>query len=84
MARVNVDNSLYDRMGDQWYVARDHPVALLRAESRWRNPWVTRTLREYARQRGVVPRVLDIGTGGGLLANALAAEGFAVVGVDQP
>jgi 2-polyprenyl-6-hydroxyphenyl methylase/3-demethylubiquinone-9 3-methyltransferase len=83
MAEVKIDNALYDRLGEDWYEARDNPVALLRAESRWRNPWVIDRLRRLRAELGEGPRVLDIATGGGFLANALAQEGFEVVGVDQ-
>jgi 2-polyprenyl-6-hydroxyphenyl methylase/3-demethylubiquinone-9 3-methyltransferase len=82
MAELKIDNALYDRLGEDWYEARDNPVALLRAESRWRNPWVVERLRRLQHQRGDPPRVLDVATGGGFLANTLAREGFSVVGVD--
>jgi len=83
MAEVKIDNALYDRLGEDWYQARDNPVALLRAESRWRNPWVIDRLRHLQGELGHSPRVLDVATGAGFLANALAKEGFDVVGIDQ-
>lgn len=82
MAELKIDNELYERLGEDWYEARDNPVALLRAESRWRNPWVIEWLRKLQFERSHPPRVLDIATGGGFLANALAREGFGVVGID--
>src|SRR5690606_2421000 len=42
-----VNNALYDTLGERWYTAQDDPVALLRAESRLRNPWVIQTLRTH-------------------------------------
>jgi 2-polyprenyl-6-hydroxyphenyl methylase/3-demethylubiquinone-9 3-methyltransferase len=74
-----VNNAIYDTLGDRWYAADDDPVALLRAESRLRNPWVA---EHVARSIGPAARVLDIGCGGGFLANALAREGHVVTGVD--
>jgi len=79
VAPLQVDNQLYDKLGERWYSANDDPVALLRAESRLRNPWVSSCLRE---RQGSQSRLLDIGCGAGFLSNALAREGFEVVGLD--
>jgi 2-polyprenyl-6-hydroxyphenyl methylase/3-demethylubiquinone-9 3-methyltransferase len=35
-----VNNAIHHQLGDRWYIAQDDPVALLRAESRARNPWI--------------------------------------------
>lgn len=74
-----VNNDLYDTLGERWYSADDDPVALLRAESRLRNPWVGARLREKCGERA---RVLDVGCGAGFLSNHLAREGFTVTGID--
>jgi 2-polyprenyl-6-hydroxyphenyl methylase / 3-demethylubiquinone-9 3-methyltransferase len=71
----SVDNSIYSRLGDRWYRASDDPVALLRAESRLRNPWILERLEPSS-------KVLDIGCGGGFLSNELAAHGHEVTGLD--
>ena len=76
---VQVNNHIYDELGERWYQASDDPVALLRAESRLRNPWlVDRLLRAH----GPHARVLDIGCGAGFLSNHLAYAGFDVTGLD--
>jgi 2-polyprenyl-6-hydroxyphenyl methylase / 3-demethylubiquinone-9 3-methyltransferase len=75
-----VNNDIYDQLGERWYTAHDDPVALLRAESRVRNPWVAGGIRQ-AFPSGEV-KVLDIGCGGGFLSNYLAEAGFAVTGLD--
>ena len=76
---IPINNQLYDQLGERWYGADDDPVALLRAESRLRNPWVSSHLSE---RHGRTARLLDIGCGAGFLSNALAREGFEVVGLD--
>jgi 2-polyprenyl-6-hydroxyphenyl methylase/3-demethylubiquinone-9 3-methyltransferase len=52
---------------------------LLRAESRSRNPWIAARIAE---RLGPRVRALDVGCGAGFLANALAAEGHEVTGLD--
>jgi 2-polyprenyl-6-hydroxyphenyl methylase/3-demethylubiquinone-9 3-methyltransferase len=74
-----VNNAIYEELGERWYKADDDPVALLRAESRLRNPWLASQLRQRC---GDGARVLDVGCGAGFLANHLAREGFDVSGVD--
>ncbi len=74
-----VNNVIYDELGDRWYDARDDPVALLRAESRLRNPWL---VERISRLHGTAARVLDVGCGAGFLSNYLAGAGFEVTGLD--
>jgi 2-polyprenyl-6-hydroxyphenyl methylase / 3-demethylubiquinone-9 3-methyltransferase len=76
---IPVNNALYDELGERWYAADDDPVALLRAESRLRNPWVVETIRQHS---GAGAQVLDVGCGAGFLSNHLAREGFVVTGLD--
>jgi 2-polyprenyl-6-hydroxyphenyl methylase/3-demethylubiquinone-9 3-methyltransferase len=77
-ARIN--NAWYADLGERWYAAQDTPIALLRAESRHRNPWIA---DEIARAFDAAPcRVLDLGCGGGFLSNFLAERGHRVTGVD--
>jgi 2-polyprenyl-6-hydroxyphenyl methylase/3-demethylubiquinone-9 3-methyltransferase len=79
--RAAVNNDIYATLGERWYEAHDDPVALLRAESRLRNPWVEDRIAAHL---GPGPRaVLDIGCGGGFLANHLAARGHRVTAIDE-
>lgn len=80
----SIDNTIYQDLGARWYEAEDDPVALLRAESKWRNPWVAKIIEEhFATKRIDEISVLDIACGGGFLSNYLAKSGLNVFGVDQ-
>jgi 2-polyprenyl-6-hydroxyphenyl methylase / 3-demethylubiquinone-9 3-methyltransferase len=79
-AAPRVNNRWYADLGAKWYAAQDTPIALLRAESRHRNPWIA---EELGRAFGGAPcRVLDLGCGAGFLSNYLAARGHQVTGID--
>ncbi|TAL35752.1 MAG: 3-demethylubiquinone-9 3-O-methyltransferase [Spirochaetes bacterium] len=80
MKSDKVNNDFYDSYGDRWYTAHDDPVALLRAEGRIKNAWITETIRGKFGEEKIT--VLDVACGGGFLANRLAAEGHTVTGVD--
>jgi 2-polyprenyl-6-hydroxyphenyl methylase/3-demethylubiquinone-9 3-methyltransferase len=75
-----VNNDLYEQLGDRWYSAEDDPVALLRAESRARNPWVIEEIRRAFPSK--VPKILDLGCGAGFLTNEAVRAGFSAVGLD--
>ena len=75
-----VNNGVYQTLGERWYRAEDDPIALLRAESRLRNPWIA---TELSRAFGTRPAtVLDVGCGGGFLSNYLSHAGHRVTGLD--
>jgi 2-polyprenyl-6-hydroxyphenyl methylase/3-demethylubiquinone-9 3-methyltransferase len=70
-----VNNHFYDELGELWLSANDHPVALLRAENRLRNPWILSQLQTPC-------KVLDMGCGAGFLTHDLAMQGHHVTGID--
>jgi 2-polyprenyl-6-hydroxyphenyl methylase/3-demethylubiquinone-9 3-methyltransferase len=70
-----VDNTIYDAYGDQWYTAVDDPIALLRAENKVKSPWVLSRIKDSS-------VILDVGCGAGFLTNELALAGHKVTGVD--
>jgi 2-polyprenyl-6-hydroxyphenyl methylase/3-demethylubiquinone-9 3-methyltransferase len=83
-ASVSLDNDVYDRLGDSWW-DEDNPLSLLHGS-------MTAGRLEYF--RGVLdrlgrlpagderPTAIDIGSGGGFLAEEFARLGFAVTGVE--
>lgn len=75
-----VNNEIYSALGARWYDADDDPVALLRAESRHRNPWVAAKIASSFGDTAA--RVLDVGCGAGFLTNELARRGHQVTGLD--
>ncbi|UPT75115.1 MAG: bifunctional 2-polyprenyl-6-hydroxyphenol methylase/3-demethylubiquinol 3-O-methyltransferase UbiG [Elusimicrobiota bacterium] len=77
---AGVDNEFYDELGERWHEGDGHAIALLRAETPTRLAYI----REALRTEGIGPgaSVLDVGCGGGLISNPLAAAGFRVKGVD--
>lgn len=72
---MSINNDFYETLGEKWYTATDHPIALLRAENAIRVPWIIREI-------GCGKTVLDIGCGAGILTNALALAGHQVHGID--
>lgn len=77
---IEVNNDIYHQLGERWYTAQDNPVALLRAESRMRNPWIAGELAQAFAGQPI--KVLDVGCGAGFLANHLALAGHEVCGLD--
>lgn len=81
MAAAEIDNTIYESYGDRWYTAYDDPVAILRAETRVKIPWILGKLDAHFGHRDL--KVLDVGCGGGFVSNALSREGVTqVTGVD--
>jgi 2-polyprenyl-6-hydroxyphenyl methylase / 3-demethylubiquinone-9 3-methyltransferase len=78
---VRADNTIYDRPGDLWWDDRGE-LAPLRTSL---NPARVGYFREALARLGVDPRgaaALDVGCGGGLLAEEFARLGCRVTGVD--
>ncbi|MBW4021687.1 MAG: bifunctional 2-polyprenyl-6-hydroxyphenol methylase/3-demethylubiquinol 3-O-methyltransferase UbiG [Proteobacteria bacterium] len=70
----------FDALADRWW-ALDGPMAPLHRMNPLRAGWITRRLRGRTTD-GALPSILDVGCGAGLLAEALAREGFPVLGLD--
>lgn len=75
-----INNDFYDDLGAMWHEGgSDHPIALLRAENRFRVPWILEKVKAHF-ERPV--KALDLGCGGGILTHALAEAGHDVCGID--
>lgn len=74
-----INNDFYQDLGEGWYTADDHPIALLRSENATRAPWVDREITQHVGTRATV---LDVGCGAGFLSNYLALQGHEVTGID--
>ena len=77
---VQVNNDIYNTLGERWYQADDDPVALLRASAKHKIPWILARLRSHAPDRKC--DVLDVGCGAGFVSNALVKAGHRITGVD--
>jgi 2-polyprenyl-6-hydroxyphenyl methylase/3-demethylubiquinone-9 3-methyltransferase len=78
---VQIDNEVYDREGEGWW-DEDNPLNLLHGSL---TPGRFAYFRDVLDRLGVEPvglRALDIGCGGGFLAEEFARLGCRVVGVD--
>lgn len=76
-----IDNELYDRLAATWWEPEGF-LHLLRALNPARFGYMRRVLLEELRLEPAGRQALDVGCGGGLLAEEFARLGFAVTGVD--
>jgi 2-polyprenyl-6-hydroxyphenyl methylase/3-demethylubiquinone-9 3-methyltransferase len=81
MKRKKINNSIYENLGDKWYLAKDDPIALLREESKFRNPWILESIQKHNKSHKS-SHILDLGCGGGFLSNFLSKKGYKVTGLD--
>ena len=70
----------FNALADRWW-APDGPMAPLHRMNPLRAAWIIRQLQRHW-PAGLRGEILDIGCGAGLLAEALARSGFAVLGLD--
>ena len=72
---------MYDRLADTWWDENSFLNLLQSTINPWRLPYFKRVVARLQIDPGR-SRALDVGCGGGLLAEELAATGFAVTGID--
>jgi 2-polyprenyl-6-hydroxyphenyl methylase / 3-demethylubiquinone-9 3-methyltransferase len=78
---VPIDNEIYDRIGQTWWDERS-PLNFLHGMTTGRFAYFREVLTHQRDGRATGLRALDIGCGGGFLAEEFARLGFDVVGVD--
>ncbi|MER6263314.1 bifunctional 2-polyprenyl-6-hydroxyphenol methylase/3-demethylubiquinol 3-O-methyltransferase UbiG [Streptomyces sp. NPDC059688] len=80
--RVPIDNEYYEEVGDDWWNT-EGPLRALHEMNPARTGYFDRILkaRHHGRPPGTI-RVVDLGCGGGLVAENLAARGYRVTGID--
>ncbi len=82
-AAREVDNGIYDRIAGTWW-DEDGFMALLRTSvNPGRSAYFQRVLKEGLQLDPAGLQLLDVGCGGGLLAEEFARLGFSVTGIDQ-
>jgi 2-polyprenyl-6-hydroxyphenyl methylase / 3-demethylubiquinone-9 3-methyltransferase len=80
-APSHIDNDLYNRLSDTWWDENGSLHLLKALLNPWRVPYFQRLLQQWKIDpQGT--RALDVGCGGGLLAEEFAAMGFTVTGID--
>lgn len=79
LVKPKINNDYYHDLGDRWYQAYDDPVAVLRQESKTKNPWIFGKIKQH-NDSGV--KILDVGCGGGFFCNDLEREDFQITGLD--
>jgi 2-polyprenyl-6-hydroxyphenyl methylase / 3-demethylubiquinone-9 3-methyltransferase len=77
-----IDNQMYDRLSDTWWSEEGWLNLLRTALNPARFGYMRRVLLEDLHLDPAGKRALDVGCGGGLLAEDFAGLGFAVTGVD--
>lgn len=78
---ISIDNELYDHLASTWWDEKGF-LHLLQALTPGRFGYMRRVLLDHLRLDPAGCRVLDVGSGGGLLAEEFAKLGFVVTGVD--
>ncbi|MBZ5715689.1 bifunctional 2-polyprenyl-6-hydroxyphenol methylase/3-demethylubiquinol 3-O-methyltransferase UbiG [Nannocystis pusilla] len=78
---VALDNDYYEHLGERWWEPAG-PMSGLHAMNPARLSYIDRVLTRVLGDAAPRARVIDVGCGGGILSESLAARGHAVIGFD--
>jgi 2-polyprenyl-6-hydroxyphenyl methylase/3-demethylubiquinone-9 3-methyltransferase len=77
-----IDNRIYETGGDTWWTG-DNIFHLLKTSiNPCRFPYFLRTYKQVIRKGPGNAKALEVGCGGGILAEEIASAGFALTGID--
>lgn len=79
---ANINNQIYDELAQTWWNEKEFLHLLKVMVNPWRVPYFKNVLVQYYGQDLRKVRLLDIGCGGGVLAEEFAALGCQVTGID--
>jgi len=77
-----IDNELYNKQGDIWWDENTILYMLKTSINPCRFPYYLKAYTEALGRKITGKQVLDVGCGGGILAEEFAAAGFTVTGID--
>jgi 2-polyprenyl-6-hydroxyphenyl methylase/3-demethylubiquinone-9 3-methyltransferase len=77
-----INNNIYDELAHTWWDEKEFLHLLKAMVNPWRVPYFQKALLKYYGQDLSQVRLLDIGCGGGVLAEEFARLGCQVVGID--
>lgn len=80
--RAVIDNDIYDRQSDVWWSDSGFAALLEHISNPWPVPYFQRIIAGERKIEPAGKRLLDVGCGGGVLAEEFAAMGFEVTGID--
>jgi 2-polyprenyl-6-hydroxyphenyl methylase/3-demethylubiquinone-9 3-methyltransferase len=81
-AVVSIDNDIYNRHAESWWGEDGFASMLMHISNPWRVPYFKRMLAQQLKISPTGTRALDVGCGGGVLAEEFASMGFDVTGID--
>ncbi len=80
--KPTINNSIYDELADTWWDENQFLHLLKAMVNPWRVPYFKNALTKHYGQDLSQVRLLDIGCGGGVLAEEFALAGCRVAGID--
>lgn len=77
-----IDNDMYQYDGDQWWTGNNVYHLLKGSVNPCRFPYFLKTYTEVLKRNPQDKHAIEVGCGGGILAEEIASAGFALTGID--